>query len=88
MDLTTCDMSASMDAVICQIHAKEMICSPSNGLEIRIRCGGWIRQLYAKNQNDVPYGQWPENPHEWRKASVMQVQVRRQLHHHVVCRPR
>ena len=64
-DLTTCGVSASPEAIICQMHAKEMIRPPDDGPEIRIRCGGWIRQLYAKNKNDVPDGRWPENPHDW-----------------------
>ena len=64
MDLTTCDVSAILEAVICQIHAKEIIHLLDNGPEIRIRCGGRSRQLYVKNQNDVPYGRWPENLHE------------------------
>ena len=42
-DLTTCDVSASPEAVICQIHAKEMIHLSNDGLDIYIRCGGWIR---------------------------------------------
>ena len=55
MDLTTCDVSASLEAVICQIHAKEMICFMDDGLEVHIRCGGWSGQLYVtKNKNDVP----------------------------------
>ena len=44
-DLTTCDVSASSEVVICQMHAKEMIRLPDDGLEIRIRCGGQSRQL-------------------------------------------
>ena len=65
-DLTTCDVSASTEEVICEMHAKEMTRPPENGLEIHIRCGGWSRKLCVKNQNDVPYGQWPKSPHEWR----------------------
>ena len=86
-NLTTCDVSASLKAVICQMNAKEMIRPLDDGLEICTRCGGRIRQLYAKNQNDVPYGWWPENRHEWRKESVTQVQVWRHLYHDVVCEP-
>ena len=66
MDLTTCDVSAIPESVICQMHAKEMICPSDDGTEIRIRCGGQGRQLYVKNQNDVPSRQWPRNPHDWR----------------------
>ena len=66
MDLTTCGVSASLEAFICQMHAKEIICLPDDGLKIRIRCGGWSRELCVKNQNEVPYRQWLENPHEWR----------------------
>ena len=43
MDLTTCDVSASMEAVICLIHAKEMICPSGDGPDTHIRCSGWIR---------------------------------------------
>ena len=66
MELNICDVSASLETIICQMHAKEMIRSLDDAPEICIRCGGWIRQLYAKKQNDVPYGKWPENLHEWR----------------------
>ena len=45
MDLTTCDESTSLEVVICQIHAKEMICLPDDGLDICIRYGGRSRQL-------------------------------------------
>ena len=48
MDLTTCDVSASPVVVICQMHAKEMIRPLDDGPGTHIRCGGWIRQLYAK----------------------------------------
>ena len=59
-------MSASLEAVICEMPPKEMIRPLDDGPEFFIRCSGQIRQLYAKNQNDVPYERWPENPHEWR----------------------
>ena len=48
MDLTTCDVSESPEVVICQMHAKEMIRPPDDGLTIHIRCGGWSRQLCVK----------------------------------------
>ena len=48
MDLTTCDVRASMEVVICQIHEKEMIHLPDDGPEIRIRCGGRSRYLFVK----------------------------------------
>ena len=55
MDLTTCDVSASLGAVICQIHAREINHFLDNGPQICVRCGGWSRQLYVtKNKNDVP----------------------------------
>ena len=54
MELTTCDVSASPEAVICQMHAKEMIHPLGNGLGTYIRCGGWSGHLCVKNQNDVP----------------------------------
>ena len=63
-DLTICDVSASPEAVMSQIHAKEMSRSPDNGLVICIRCDGRSRRLYVKTKNDVPYGRWPKNPHE------------------------
>ena len=47
-NLTTCDVSASLEVFICQMHAKEMIRPMGNCMGTRIRCGGWIRQLYAK----------------------------------------
>ena len=43
MDLTTCDVNAILEEVICQMHAKEMIHPPDDGPRIRIRCGGLIR---------------------------------------------
>ena len=46
--LTTYGVSASLEVVICQMHEKEMICPPGDGLENHVRCGGWIRQLYAE----------------------------------------
>ena len=64
-DLTTCDVSASLEVVICQIHAKEMIHLPDDGLDICIRCGGRSRQLHVtKIKMMFLNGQWPENPHE------------------------
>ena len=47
-DLTTCDVSASSGALICQIHEKEMIHLLDDGLDICIRCGGRSRQLCIK----------------------------------------
>ena len=44
-ELTTGDVSASPEVVICQIHAKEMICISDGGPDIYIRCGGQSRQL-------------------------------------------
>ena len=48
MELTTYDVSASLEAVICQMHAKEMIRPLGDGPDIHVRCGGWIRQLYVE----------------------------------------
>ena len=48
MELTACDVSASLEVVICKIHAKEMIRPLDDGRGTRIRYGGQIRQLYAK----------------------------------------
>ena len=57
-ELTTCDVSASLEALICQIHANKMIHFLDDGLEIRLRCGGRSRQLCVKiqnkNKNGVP----------------------------------
>ena len=47
-DLSTCDVSASPEVVICQRHANKMIRLLDNGPEIRIRCSGWSRQLCVK----------------------------------------
>ena len=63
--MTTCDVSASLEAVICQIHEKEMICFPDDGPEIHIRCGGWSRRLYVTKIKMMFLNErWPENPHE------------------------
>ena len=48
MELTTCDVSAILKAVMCQMHAKEMIHPLGRVLETRVRCSGRIRQLYAE----------------------------------------
>ena len=40
MELTTCDVSASPGALICQIHARKINRFVENGPEIHIRCGG------------------------------------------------
>ena len=64
MDLTTCDVSTSMGALICQIHAIKINHFVHNGPEIRIRCGGWRRRLYAKIKIMFLNGQWIENLHE------------------------
>ena len=48
MELTTCDVSAIPEAVICQMHAKEIIRLQDNGLEIRKRCSGQSRQPCVK----------------------------------------
>ena len=48
IELTICDVSASLVVVICQMHAKEMIPPLDDGPRTRIRCGGQIRQLDAK----------------------------------------
>ena len=54
MDLTTCDVSASPGPIICQIHAKEIICLLDDGMDICIRFVGPSRKLCVKNQNDIP----------------------------------
>ena len=43
--MTTCDVSASPEAVICQIHAKEMIRLSDDGSDIYIKYNGWSRWL-------------------------------------------
>ena len=55
MALTTYDVSASPGALICQIHARKINHFVDNGPEVRVRCGGWRRQLCVKMQeNSVP----------------------------------
>ena len=44
-ELTTCDVSVSLEAFICQIHAKEMIGPLDDGSKTSVRCDGKIRQL-------------------------------------------
>ena len=51
MDLNTCDVSVSLRAVLCQIHARKINRFVDNGPEFRVRCGGWRRQLCVKIQN-------------------------------------
>ena len=48
MDLTTCDVSASPEAVVFQMHAKEMIRPPDDGSKTRVRCSEQIRELYVE----------------------------------------
>ena len=40
IDLTTCDVSASLRVILCQIHARKINHFVDNGPEIRIMCGG------------------------------------------------
>ena len=47
-DLTTCDVSASLEAFISRMHAKKMIRPSDDGRKTHVRCGGWIRQLYVE----------------------------------------
>ena len=39
MNLTTCDVSTSLEAFICQIHARKIKGFVDDGLDVRIRCG-------------------------------------------------
>ena len=39
MDLTTCDVSASLGALICQIHARKVNHFVDSGPEVCVRCG-------------------------------------------------
>ena len=48
-DLTTCDVSTSPEAFICQICVRKINCFLDDGLDVRVRCGEWKRQLYVKN---------------------------------------
>ena len=51
--MTTCDVSASLGALICQIHARRINFFVDNGTEVRVRCGGWRRQLRVKIQKKL-----------------------------------
>ena len=57
-NLTTCDVSASLGAFICQIHARKRNHFVDSGPEVRVRCGKWKRQLCVniqnKSKNDIP----------------------------------
>ena len=55
-DLTTCDVSASLGVVLCQIHARKINHFVDNGPEVRVRCSGWSRQLCVKIQNKTKNG--------------------------------
>ena len=58
-DLTTCDVSASLEAIICQMHATKMIRPLGDGLETQLRCGGWIRKLYTEMKLCAFWGDGP-----------------------------
>ena len=89
MDLTTCDVSASLGAVICQIRTRKINCFVDSGPEVHVRCSEWSKQLCVKIKNKTKNmvtlnGWWPDNPHEQQQGRVIQVQVHRHLHRHVL----
>ena len=45
MNLTTCNVSAGLGAFIFQMHARKINCFVDSGLEVRVRCDEWKRQL-------------------------------------------
>ena len=40
MDLTTCDVITSLEALICQIHARKIKGFVDDGPDVHLRCGG------------------------------------------------
>ena len=60
-NLTTCDVSASPGALICQIHARKIKGFVDNGSIVHIRCGGKDNYKY-KNKSKITFlnRQWPE----------------------------
>ena len=89
-NLTTCDVSASLWTLIFQIHARKIKGFVDDGPDVRERCGGKDNYKY-KNKSKITFlnGWWPENSHELRSGSVIQVQVHRHSHHHVMaCKSR
>ena len=54
--LTTCDVSASPGALICQIRSRKIIFFVDNGPKVHVRCGGWRRKICAKIQNKKKNG--------------------------------
>ena len=87
MELTTCDVSASLRALICQIHTREIKGFVDDGPDVHVRFGGKDNYKY-KNKSKITFlnGWWPENSHELRSRSVIQVQVCRHLNLHVMAR--
>ena len=85
--LTACDVSASLGALICQIHARKIKGFVDDGPDVRIRCSEKDNYKY-KNKSKITFlnGQWPENSHELRSGSMIQVQVHRHSHRHVMAR--
>ena len=73
--------------LLCQIHGRKAKGFVDNGLDVRVRCGEKGNYKY-KNKNKITFlnGRWPKNSCELRSRSVMQVQVRGHLHHHVMAR--
>ena len=82
-NLTTCDVSTSPEALICQIHARQIKGFVDDGPDVCVRCGG--KDKY-KNKSKITFlnGRWPKNSHDLWLGSVIQVQVCRHLHRHVM----
>ena len=64
-DLTTCIISTSPKALICQIHARKIKGFVDDGPDVRVRCGGKDNYKY-KNKSKITFlnGWWPKNSHE------------------------
>ena len=73
-DLTTCDVSTSPEALICQIHARKIKGFVDNGLDVHVRCIGKDNYKY-KNKSKITFlnGRWPKNAHELRSSILIQV---------------
>ena len=89
-DLTTCDVSTSTGTLICQIYVIKIKGFVDDGLDVRVRCSGKDNYKYKnKSKITVLNRRWPDSLHELRSGSVIQVQVYRHSHRHVMaCKSR
>ena len=71
-DLTTCNVSASPGALLCQIHIRKINGFGDDGPDVRVRCGGKYNYKY-KNKSKITFLNewWPEKSHELQLGIVI-----------------